>query len=358
MKKLILVLPLFFTLHVFGQVTFQFIPELYGRSVDALLNCRIINLSGRKSGSLTLTVSERKHGAILTVRTAPFNLGPGVNALPLAAVRTSSVEFFVNQIAVLVKQDHYFPAGDYEYCFTMNFSGGSDAPAEQCFIYNLVPFAELHLIEPYDRDTLCDKKPMLTWQPLIPTINGTSYQVVLSEIKKDQNAIEALEYNLPIVNQSYLTSPVLIYPPIARQLEDGKTYAWQVTAYKNQTILSRSEIWQFKVQCHEKKPVVLNEDGYRDIEDLTRGNYYLAVGTIKFALTNPYKEGNFKYQIESLNNPGKKIRGLPRVRLTTGKNKILIDLANTDAFTDGSSYLMKLWLPNGDVKNLRFIYKD
>lgn len=358
MKKLIILIQLFIVSQAFGQVSFQFIPEINGRNLEGLLNCKIINGSGKKTGTLSLTISERKSGTVMTVRTASINLMPGVNAIPLSAIRSAAFDFYNNPIAVIVRHDHNFPVGDYEYCFTINYSGG-EMPSEQCFDYNLVPFAQLHLIEPYDRDTLCDKRPMLTWQPLIPTLQGTTYQLVLTEIKSDQNAVEALNYNMPIINQSHIISPMLTYPAITPQLEDGKTYAWQVTAYKDQTILNRSEIWTFKEQCNEKKKdPVLSDDGYRDIEDLIRGNYYVASGTIRFAVTNPYKEAKFKYQIETLNNPGKKIKGLPKITLATGKNKIMIDLANTDSFIDGYSYLMTLWLPDGTMKNLRFIYKD
>jgi hypothetical protein len=359
MKRLLLILQLLITVQVFGQVNVQFIPELSGRSVDGLLNCRIINSGGKRTGRLVLTVSESKSGTVLILKTSAFNLYSGVNIIPPAVIRSAAIEFSSGRTAALIRQDHDFPVGDYEYCFNLSLTGGGgDIPDEQCFDYHLVPFAEMHLIEPYDKDSICDKKPTLTWQPLIPTVAGTSYQVVLAEIKSGQNAIEALDYNLPTINQMYLTAPVLIYPAILNQLEDGKTYAWQVTAYNNQTILNRSEIWQFTESCNEKKPTVLADDGYRDVADLTKGNYYIAVGYIKFALTNSYKPANFKYQIESLNEPGKKIKGLPKIKLTTGKNKIQIDLFDTDSFTDGDSYLMKLWLPDGTLKNLRFIYKD
>jgi len=360
MKKLLYVILLFLTAPAFGQVNLQFIPELYGRSLDGLLSCRIVNPSGRKTASLVLTVSERRNGTVVVIKTGQFTLAPGTNFLPAAAVRSASIQYNNNPIAVIIRHDHNFPQGDYEYCFTLNFPGSAlDAPSEQCFDYGLVPFAEMHLIEPYNRDTLCDKRPMLSWQPLIPTLASSSYQLVLSEIKPGQNAIEALNYNLPILNQSHLISPVLPYPAIANQLEEGKSYAWQVTAYQDQTILNRSEVWEFRVQCQEKKKeTILADDGYRDIEDLLKGNYYVAVELLKFTVLNPYKPGNFKYTIESLNNPGKKIKNLPQVRLSTGQNKIRIDLANTDAFTDGNTYLLTVWLPDGTSKNLRFIYKD
>jgi hypothetical protein len=345
----------------FAQVTFQFIPELYGRNVNGLFNCRIINPTGRRTATLNITVSERRNGEILTMRTAPFAIAQGANTVPLAAVRNAAIQFSNNSVGVIIRHDHNFPVGDYEYCFTLDFTDSNNqALAEQCFNYELVPFAELNLIEPYDKDTICDKRPSLSWQPLLPGIPGASYQLVLSEIKPDQNAVEALNYNLPIINQLHIAATVLPYPAIDKELTEGKTYSWQVTAYKNQTILNRSEIWSFKVQCkdNKKKQDVLADDGYRDIDDLVKGNYYIANGYLKFAIINPYQQKPLKYQIEALNNPGKKIKGLPKVTLSNGKNKILMDLFNTDSFTDGGSYLLQLQLPDGTQKNLRFIYRE
>jgi hypothetical protein len=360
MKKALFLFLMVCSVPAFGQVTFQFIPEISGRSVDGLLNCNIVNPGGIRAASLRVTVTERKNGMVLTLQTAPFTLAPGTSRIPAPAIRGTRIQYSGNPISVIIRHDHNFPEGDYEYCFTLDFPAtATDAPAEQCFQYGLVPFAQMHLIEPYDRDTICDKRPILSWQPLLPTPAGAAYQVVLSEIKPGQNAIEALNYNLPVINQSRLLSPILPYPAILNQLEEGKSYAWQVTAYQDQIILNRSEVWEFRVQCREqKKDTVLADDGYRDIGDLLKGNYYVAVELLKFAVFNPYKPGTFKYTIESLSNPGKKIKNLPRVRLETGQNKIRVDLANTDSFTDGNTYLLTVWLPDGSTKNLRFIYKD
>jgi len=358
MKRCLFFLILFFSAPAIAQIRFQFLPELNGRSLEGLLDCNIINTSGRRNGFLQLTVSERKQGTVLVIRTKSFDLSPGMNAIPVVAARTASVQFFNNPIAVIINHRHNFPAGDYEYCFTMTYTGAG-APSEDCFDYHLLPFTQMNLIEPYNLDTICNKTPLFTWQPLIPAIGGTTYQLVLCQVNSGQNATEALNYNLPIINQSDIHVPELIYPPVAPQLADGNTYAWQVTAYNDHTILNRSEIWQFVAHCTQlPPPPLLAEDGYRDIEDLTKGDYYLAVGAIRFALINPYQPGALKYQIESLNKPVKTITGLPVIQLANGKNKITINVADTNSFTDGNSYLLTLWLPDGSVKYLRFIYKD
>jgi len=356
-KRYITLLLLLCSMSAFGQATIQFIPELYGRNVDGLFRCTIINAGPKAGATMSIIVKERKAGVVCTIKTPAFTILQGANPLPFTIARSASVQFSNNGTGRLTSVNHNFPEGDYEYCYTINYVSNDILPVEQCFDYTLAPFAELHLIDPYDKDKVCDKRPLLTWQPLLPGIPGSAYQLVLAEVKSGQNATEALNYNLAIINQSNIISPILPYPSIAPQLETGKTYAWQVTAYKDQTVLNRSEVWSFTVDCQDTVKKVI-DDGYRDIEDLSKGNYYVAVGVVKFALVNPYQAQNLKYEITSLNKPDKKIKSLPKLNLVTGDNKIVIDLSTNNTFNDGSYYIMKVWLPNGTVKSLRFLYVE
>jgi len=354
---LISLLLLLMATSVSAQSTVQFIPELYGRNVDGLFKCTVINPGPKVTAILTVTVTERKAGAICTVKTPEFTIFTGNNPIPYTAARNAAVQFSNSNRGRLNSVNRAFDEGDYEYCFTLTYTHVDILPTEQCFDYVLAPFSELSLIDPYDKDTICDQRPLLTWQPLLPGVPGSYYQLVLSEIKTGQNATEALNYNLAVINQSHIISPILPYPPIAPQLEKGKKYAWQVTAYKDQTILNRTEIWQFTVNCPDttkKAP----DDGYRDIEDLSKGNYYIATGALKFALVNPYQAQDLKYEIVSLNEPDKKIKRLPKLKLKTGLNQLNIDLGQTNKFKDNSYYIMKVWLPNGTSKSLRFIYAE
>ena len=358
LKHYLIVILLMLTLPVMGQINIQFVPELYGRNIDGLFGCNIIsNSTTRQSGSMTITVSEKNAGTVCIIKTPVFSISTGSNAIPYSAARSSSIQFSGNTIGRLISVNHVFPEGQYEYCYSFSISGSDNNSSEQCFDYTLAPFAQLNLIDPYDKDKICDTRPLLSWQPLVPAISGSYYQLVLTQENDGQSATDAINYNLPLINQSQLTAPVLPYPSIAKDLQKGKKYAWQVTAYKDQTVLNRSDIWDFTVDCQDtiKKT---NDDGYRDIEDLSKGNYYIAVMLLKFAFVNPYQAQNLKYEITSLNNPDKKVKGLPRVKITTGLNQISIDLSLARGLTDDSYYLLKIWLPNGTIKNLRFLYEE
>lgn len=360
----ILIMLAFFSLPVFSQVSIQFIPELNGRSLNGLLNSRIINMSGRKDISLSVTVTEKKSGRVVTIKTPPFSLAQGNNSIPAAAARAAKVQFAANALSSMIKQTDNLPSGEYEYCYTVSPVAASQQQqetTEQCFDFELTPAAPLNLIEPANQDKICEKRPLLSWQPSFPAVAGSSYQLLLVEVKDRQSAVEALNYNLPLVSQSGIINPVLPYPASYKELQQGKKYAWQVTHYKNQTVLNRSEVWEFTLDCETADTTVtpiLTDDGYRDVEDLLRGNYYVARGAVKFALINAYQAQPMKYSVQCITDPAIRIKKLPEVKLTRGKNKINIPLSSNKAFKEGYSYILHIIMPNGSTKDLRFIYRE
>jgi len=348
----------------FAQVSFQFIPEIQGRNVDGLFGARIISATAKRNVSLSITVSEQKRGKIFSVRTPAFSVNPGNNSIPSTAVRPAKILFAQNSISQQVQQSGLLPEGEYEYCFTLiPQSNDPEVPAEpmeQCFTVELTPFSPLNLNEPANQDKICQQRPLFTWQPTFPVINGAAYQLQLTEIKENQSAVEALNYNLPLINQNGIVSPALPYPNSYKELRPGKKYAWQVSLYKNQTVLNRSEVWEFEVDCKDsvvKAPTVI-DDGYREIDDLSRGNYYIATQALKISLFNPYGGGELDYRITCVTSPNQKIRKLPKVFLQPGKNKVNIELSKRQGFVDGNYYILNILLPGGSSKSLRFLYKE
>lgn len=348
-------LALYFQAH--SQVAIHFIPELHGRNIDGLFASRIINSGTPANVYLTIDVENENGKKLLGISTREFRLLQGSSTIPGSVINNTNIQFANSGEAKFIKQNGYFPQGQYAYIFSLYSVQTNTVLIQQSFDYLLEPLTELLLTEPYNQDEICNNRPLLSWQPSVPAVTGTLYSLVLAEIKSSQNAVEALNYNYPIINQKGIFSPVFPYPSIAKTLQQGKKYVWQVTAYKDQTILNRSEIWQFTVNCEETEEKIFKDEGYRNIEDLLKGNYYLAVGVVKFSLINSYAEQSLKYTIESVNAPGKKIRHLPRIKLNRGKNKIILDLTNHSSFRSGYYYLLKIELPNGAQKTLRFLYK-
>jgi hypothetical protein len=342
-----------------SQVIVQFVPEIHGRSTDGLMWVKLNSmLNGSKTVILETTVIEKKAGRVLTISTAPFVLMPGNQSLRRDAVTSAGISFSNSNTARLVRQSSYFPEGEYEYCFRILSESKTNPEilGEQCFDHIVEPLTPLFLIEPYNKQSICDKRPVFTWQPSMPAIPGSQYRLTLAEIKPGQNFQEALVYNIPLINQSNIVAPMLLYPPSARELEESKKYAWQVTVYKDGIVLNRSEIWEFSIKCNDT-PVVETATGFRDIEDLAKGNYYIAEGRVLFAISNAYEAADLQYSLICLNKPDQSFKKLPKVKLARGNNNITIDLSEKNGFKDGQHFIMTVRLPNGSSKQLRFIYK-
>ncbi|PUZ19534.1 DUF928 domain-containing protein [Chitinophaga costaii] len=340
-----------------AQVSFVFVPAVQGRTLDGLLKVKLINSGNPGVASLLVTVTDTRGARMVTLKTPPFQVIRGVNSVPAAAVQRASINFAQGQGASLLRQSGFFPAGDYEYCFELSTEKGEDIEGNQCFDYELEPFSPLLLTTPAEKDQLCDKRPSFFWQPLLPLVPGMQYRLVLTEIKEGQAPIEALHYNLPLVNQVGISGPFLFFPPSAPELQEGHHYVWQVTAYKGDLVLQDSEVWDFSMVCKDSTPA-LPVDAFRDIEDLVRANFYLAMGALQFSVQNVYDKTTLQYIITCITDPSVKVKSLPEIKLQHGLNNLRIDLQNNKAFRDGNYYLLTVMLPSGTEKKLRFQYKD
>jgi hypothetical protein len=363
-KTLIAFLLLLCTMvEVRAQASIDFIPAISGATLDGLMNVRITNTGSKKTVRLDIRVSQEDEVGsvqIVQITTAPFELNIGTNVVPPSIVRSAQVKIGTGETARFLQQNGYFPAGNYVYEYRMIHLSTQELLLEQTFIHELEPAAPLNLVEPYDRDEICEQRPLLSWQPHIPLTAGAQYQVVLTEVKDRQNGIEALQYNLPIINQKGIMANLIMYPAVARDLERGKRYAWQVTAYKGNTVLNRSEVWSFTTKCLDStaEKHIDRDLGYRLIEDLARGSNYITSGILKITITNAYAPQQLQYEITCATSPLIRFKKLPPIQLIEGKNMITIDLSKEKALKDNYTYILKVWLPNGNVKQLRFIYKE
>ena len=344
-----------------AQMTISFLPEMQGRTLEGVMMARIMNPGTQPvSCFLVVKITEGRSGKIAETRTAAFGVNPGLSSIPPAIAYNASWQFGSNPTATVIRQSHHFPEGEYEYCYEL-YANDKDKPgellAEQCFDYFLEPFSPLMLTEPYDGDQICDKRPTLFWQPMLPAIPGMQYRLVLVEVKPGQAKAEALFYNMPLIQQINIQTPMLFYPPLSRELQEGKRYAWQVLANRGDMVLGRSEIWDFTVKCLDSTKA-LPVESFRNIEDLVRGNFYIAEGRVLFAVNNTYERAELKYKLQCISKADQKIGKLPKIQLERGRNQIEIPLEQLDGMVDGYFYLLTVALPNGESKQLRFRYKQ
>lgn len=344
-----------------AQVSVSFSPAMYGQNLEGLAFAQIVNsIQFDIEVAITIKVNEVGGADVLTIRTQPFWIRQGVSVIDRKAFANGRFIFANTNSGTMVKQSGKFGEGEYEYCFEVEIlNSKGNVPLgtyEQCFIHQLQPLTPLLLINPVDGDELCNKRPDFIWQPPMPLPVNAKFRILLAEVKEKQDIVEAVAFNQPIINQANIRTNNLFYPANIPDLKEGHTYAWQVSVYVDQTILKKSEVWMFTVKCKEE---IKKADGesYRDLKETDDGNYYLANQYLRFSFNNPYNKGLLNYSIESISEPGSKVKDLPKLELNTGINKYELNFIENDSMKPGKEYLLKVNLPNRQLR-LRFIYKN
>ena len=339
-----------------AQVNIIFIPEVYGRTVDGLGMFQLQNLSGQTvPGQVVITVQENISKKQVLVMTSPqFNVVPGISPFPASVYGNSRFAFNNNSLAAIASQTRNFPPGEYTYCFQFT-TPNTHAGDESCFDANIEPLVPIDLLYPGDKDKLCQKRPPLSWKPPVPFPAGMRFRLELTQ-KKRGSSVESLLMNAPLVLMDNIPSTSVNYPSYAPDLMEDSTYCWQVVAYQNGVILSRSEIWEFTVQCKEAgTPASL--DSYRELKSLVNGNYYYATAWLKFTYQNNYNYKKLHYEIYETGKGLTAVKNLPEIPLIPGLNKIDIDLTQLD-LDEGKHYVLRVYPFNEPPVEVRFEYHE
>lgn len=360
MKKLpiVVLLLLLSASAAMAQLNFHFLPELYGRSIDGLGNFQVQHTGIEKlPGRIFITVRENRTSLqVVTIATPSTVFSPGMMNFPKSLFNTSAFSFASNDYGAIANQTRNIPPGDYTFCFKFvpNEKNTYDE-YENCFEANIEPLVPLTLIYPGHLDTLCLKRPLLTWQPPMPFHTGMRFRLLLTE-KLQGEAVENMLMNRPLLLLDNITATSINYPSTQPELKEGKTYCWQVVAYEKGLIVSRSEIWEFTIRCKEESKPSPNES-YRELKIIANGNHYIANGYLKFSFQNNYNIKKLQYAILDIENGATHVKSIPEVNLQLGLNKIDIDISDL-GLKPGNHYFLKVYPFNEPPIQIRFIYTE
>lgn len=345
-----------------AQVQTIFQPSLNGRTLDGIMNFQVRNESQSELTALCrIIVREDTRGNVAEISVRGLPVHKGLNVYNRAVLKQAQYTFASNELATIFRQTGKLPEGEFEYCYEITIIESKPAIAqdfyENCFQLSLQPVTPLLLVDPAYDEKICNQRPNFTWQPPLPLDFKAQFQVIVAEVKDKQAPIEALSFNQPVINAGGMRESRLNYPAQAKELEKGKTYAWQVYYSVNRRLILKSEIWTFTIDCEEDNEVT-PDDSYRELKPGVEGDYYVAKRKLRFAINNPYNDGELKYSITAFGAPNKPIRQLPVLKSVTGFNKFTINLDELRAFRNGEQYLLTVELPNGQKLILRFIYEE
>jgi hypothetical protein len=345
-----------------AQITVNFNAALHGRTLDGLAFAQIMSsYQQNKYAKIKITIRENGGTATATTVMIPFLLiHPGANIINRPEFSQSNFVFSPSATGQTIKQTGRIPEGEYEFCFEVSVGDHKtqviDDVFENCFTSQVQPLTPLVLINPAPDDESCNTRPNFTWQPPMPMQVATRFRIIVCEKEEKQTDIEAITYNIPIINVAAIPSGNLFFPPRTPDLKKDKRYVWQVTAYQDKTIVTKSEIWEFTIKCEEEKKTV-DSDSYRELKEQLDGSVYYAYGKLRFSLSNPYSPGPLTYSIENLSDTKDEIKKLPELTMTSGFNQFELDLDEIRGFKADKSYLLKVKLQGNKTLQLRFVYK-
>ena len=362
MKKIfcfLLSLSLVLTTHtVHSQLRISFLPEVYARRVEGLGTFEFHNFTNRvvRGGVLIKVKEASRQTTVLTLSTPEAAFNPGITSFPKLVFIKSAFRFASTDLGALVNQTHSFPPGDYSVCFEFNSSDKQSPDVfEDCFDFRIEPLLPIALITPVHQDTICMKRPILSWQPPVPFHSGGKYRLLLTE-KTESSPSESLLKNRPLLLLDNISGNTLLYPASHPELKEGKTYCWQVVAIEKGVIISRSEAWEFTVQCKEQSaPVPM--DSYRELKLISNANYYLAQSYLRFAFQNNYNVDKLKIEILDIANGSTPVKHVPEPAIQRGLNKIDLDLTEL-GLAPGKYYVLKVYPFNEMPIEIRFLYKE
>ncbi|WP_423736514.1 hypothetical protein [Chitinophaga caseinilytica] len=343
-----------------AQINFNYIPAVNGQTLDGLAMVQVVNNGGATlNGALNIRVKDGAGRVVVNIDVPKVSVLPGGNVLHKGVLGNAAVRFGSSPAASLMGQSGRFPEGEYEYCFRFiqaNAKPGYDPLIfENCFDHTIQPVSPLLLTDPFNGDQICNTRPSFSWQPPVPIGPDTRYRIVVAAVEEKQDGITALANNRPVINLSELRSQLLPYPPQAPDLEKGKQYAWQVWAYQGKTIITKSEIWQFTIQCDTVKN---QKDSYREAKPALDGSFYLAKEVLYFSFNNPYRAGRLEYSIYDLSDPLTEIKKLPRVNMKQGINLVDLKLSGNKSFLHGHQYILKIRNAGNAELVLKFSYAE
>lgn len=347
-------------LHTDAQILLQYNAPVHGQSLEGLSYIEIINNSGEDvKATVTIRVTESQSGNILTAVFPGVSIRRGNNSIDAAGFSRGKFSFANNYAGQIISRTGRFPEGEYEYCFEAEITDSKtpwpSSVFENCFVSLIQPLTPLLLVNPPDEDINCNTRPSFIWQLPAPLPQNARCRLVLTELRSKQDLAEAINYNMPLINQANIAGNQLLFPSSLLALKEGKKYVWQVWLYSGTTLLRKSEIWTYEVKCDVSKEDTLT-GSYRELKDNADGDFLIVDRVLRFSFHNPYNPGILSYSIVNMANPAKTISGLPKLSLIAGLNKYELDFTDNKSFRKGEEYMLKITLSGNRVLRLRFLF--
>lgn len=351
MKKVILLLIILSSFNYSKSqviVTLQVPPE--GLSVKPQLwNALVVNTSNSAIViKINLSLIDLSNGLpVLTATSSTFDLPEGAtnitaeHLLPISYTSMNNT-FFVDQ-----SLDDFIPIGNYTVCYQVLKQNvdAFDEVAEECESVTVEPLSPPILNTPDDQGETEQLRPLFTWMPPAPLslFPNLTYKYNLVEVLQGQSSFDAIQQNVPILQQNIIYTTTLQYPITMTALDTGKNYAWQITANSNSLPISNSEIWSFKIKSPESEAIQMQSPSFIKLQKNDEISFTICSDYLRYEYLNESNDSVVTTMITDLTSNNLKVvsgkEDLEKVQF--GQNYIEMNLQDLN-LKAGHFYLFKL----------------
>jgi hypothetical protein len=207
------------------------------------------------------------------------------------------------------------------------------------------------LIQPANTEVIKELRPVLSWTPPAPVhmFNNLSYDIIVTGIYDKQSPEEALQRNIPVMTTISSNNSVL-YPSSFTNLEQGKTYAWQVIAKDAGRFGGKSEVWTFSIMPDSVSNIIASSPYVK----LKRDNPEVTVlhqGVLKMEYFNSAADSIVSVEVYAANEKRNRSRPILSFKLPVkaGQNYLEYGFGNRVRLEETALYEVRLM--NGKKEN-------
>lgn len=321
---------------------------------DQLWNLVLTN-SGREAMNISILVTIRDVATgqpVLSAATRSILLAKGIKVLTANEVQPVQYDYGLN-----AQGNVSLPFGSYMACYTITRDvDGPQVVAEECIRFTVSPLSPLLLNTPSDKALIQTRVPQFTWLPPMPVTSYTSieYEMTLVELKPGQGPVDALRQNTPVYTAAHQKSLFINYPASAPSLDTGKTYAWQVVAFTNQTYAVQSDIWSFRIRGNDVPFAAEEAVPFVRLKSEEDASLTLCREELRISYVNDCNDRSVDYEVVALQD-GNRVVHHGTLDLIGGQNLIKIPFKHRE-LQSGKMYQFRLLNSRKESWTAKFIY--
>jgi len=300
---------------------------------------------------------------VMNSTTAPVYLSTGnqfLHAGLMAPVQYNITDPSFQEFAA----NEFLPFGKFIACYViMKHSGdGIEKIGEECEVVEVESLSPPQLVFPYHQEAIETKQPVFNWIAPSPAglFNALNYDLELTEVYSYQTETDAVQQNIPLFRQSYISSVSFPYPAGAVSLEVDKKYAWRILAKNGDAVVGRSETWVFTVKDHVRKDsLIRTESPFAKLSKGGQPSYTLARNNLKFEYLNDTRDTSWNLRITDISDARhREVQlAMDSVKLVRGQNLVTVPLSTSGAFTNKHIYLLEVRNSRNELWQLKFEFR-